>query len=341
MNDLSDAPRPLRRPYAGETYYDRPALKPAPWEWLVGAYIGVAGLAGGAQVLATLFRRASPRKARGIVRNARWLAIGGSAAGGALLVADLRTPRRFYNMMRIFRPTSPMSIGTYVLLGFSGLSGLTLLGELPLGRGRIARAAKRTADAAQLPAAVAGAAMGTYTAALLSATSTPVWAASPRHLGAKFAASSIATSAAALSIGERLGGRHETADRLDAIAAMAAGAQIAVTAVNKRHRAHAEVASATRETTAGRTRETADLLVAGAVPLAAYAAYRLSGNRQPGLALFAAAAVIAGGFLSRDATIKLGQRSAERPRDYFRFAQEEHLPAQHKTSPRENSGWPR
>ncbi len=323
-------PRPLRRPYAGETYYGRPALKPAAWGWLVSGYIAVSGLSGGSQLLAALFQRADRQRSRGIVRNARFIGLAGSAVGAGLLIADLRTPQRFYNMMRIFRPTSPMSIGTYVLLSFSGATGVTVLGEVMRGPGRVGRIADAAADMAQVPAAIAGAGLGTYTAALLSATSTPYWAAGPAHLGAHFASSSIATSAAALSIGERLGGRHDTADRLDTVAAIATGAHLAVSVVSDWHHDMEEVGDVTRETSSGRERQLADLVIGGAVPLAAYATYRLTRKRSPGLAILGAAAIIAGGFLSRHATMRAGERSAERPRDYFRFAQGRHLPERHR-----------
>ena len=39
-----------------------------------------------------------------------------------LLVYDLHTPKRFYNMLRIAKRTSPMSIGTWILMSFSGFA---------------------------------------------------------------------------------------------------------------------------------------------------------------------------------------------------------------------------
>jgi hypothetical protein len=41
--------------WTGQTYYDRPQLKPAPFKKsLVGGYVFLAGLSGAAQLLATL-----------------------------------------------------------------------------------------------------------------------------------------------------------------------------------------------------------------------------------------------------------------------------------------------
>ncbi len=286
----------MGREWQGETYYGRAALKPAPWKWYVAAYISASGMAGGAQMVAACARFADPEGSRALVRNARVLAAGGALAGAALLIADLGTKRRWYNMLRIFRATSPMSIGTYILSTFGLATGATLLGALPLGR-----TAGRVADAAQVPAGLAGAGLGTYTASLLAATSTPAWSADPAALGARFATESVASAAAALAIGERLGGRDAMADRLDTVALVAAGGHL--------------VATWRRDPSA------ASLALGGAVPLAAYAAYRLGGRRRPALALLGAASLIAGGAIGRAALVRAGQRSAERPEDYFAAAQ--------------------
>src|SRR3546814_3648346 len=101
-------------------------------------------------------------------------------------------------MLRIFRPTSPMSFGSYILTAFGGFSALTLLGEFVDGRGRLGRAAEAAAEKALAGAAVTGAAASTYTVALFSATSTPYWASAPRHFCVLFASSAVASVAAAL-----------------------------------------------------------------------------------------------------------------------------------------------
>ena len=79
--------------------------------------------------------------------------------------------------------------------------------------GVISAASRRVRHAgarvAQIPAAVTGAAMSTYTGALLAATSTPLWAALPKLLPASFGASAMASAAAALVVadGRRLRAR--------------------------------------------------------------------------------------------------------------------------------------
>ena len=142
----------------------------------------------------------------------------GSVVGAALLIIDLHTPTRFYNMLRIFRPTSPMSIGSYVLTSFGALSALLAAAQLRRDLGGEPSGFDTLARAAQIPAAVTGAAMSTYTGALLAATSTPLWAALPKLLPAAFGASAMASAAAALSLLTAGGSEHETLHRVELVA---------------------------------------------------------------------------------------------------------------------------
>jgi len=107
--------------YTGPTYYEHSPVKPSKYGALVWTYTYVAGLAGSAQVLATVASVMRRPHADSIVRHGRYLAMAGPTIGSALLIADLHTPKRWYNMLRIFRKTSPMSIGSYILTSF-GLS---------------------------------------------------------------------------------------------------------------------------------------------------------------------------------------------------------------------------
>ena len=43
--------------------------------------------------------------------------------GAPLLILDLGRPERFFNMLRIFKPRSPMSMGAWCLTGFSTVGG--------------------------------------------------------------------------------------------------------------------------------------------------------------------------------------------------------------------------
>lgn len=327
--------RPALRPYSGQDYYGQPPLKAPHWDWKVSGYIVLAGVAGAAQSVAWIAGLRDRAGYRGALRNARLLALGASGTGAALLVADLKTPGRFYNMLRILRPTSPMSLGSYVLSLFGAASAAAALGELPAAR-RSARLT-RTADAAQAAAAVSGAGAATYTAALLAATSNPYWAAAPRELGTQFATSSVAGGAAALALAERAGGRRRTARRLEELAALASLAHLAASRAARRRRRAAGIADALDDEPERIRLETADLLLAGALPLAGYALDRLSGGRAPVAAVAGSLALLVGGFLVRDGILRTGKAAAHRPEAAFRAAQPDRLEA----APRRRIGEPR
>ena len=323
--------------WRGETYYGLPALKASPWDWKVSAYIFIAGLAGSAQIIATAADLFGGARARGVVSRGRHLALLAPAVGGPLLIADLHTPQRFYNMFRIFRGTSPMSIGTYVLSGFSLFSIATVAGQFLADRSGARRGSlpARAATAAQLPAALAGAGMSTYTAALLSATSTPLWAAVPQPLAARFGCSSMATAAASLSLAERIdGGPEENCRDLDRLAMLAlAGEAVATVACERRWRA-AGIAGPDE----GNALHALGAALGIALPLACHAANAARRRRSLGLSVLASLGVLAGGALMRHAVLKAGNRSAERPADYFRFASPRSAERGGDTAPRARGG---
>jgi protein NrfD len=313
---------PAPRPYAGESYHGQPSVKASHWDWTVSTYIFLAGLGGAAQAIATLAHALHGPRFGPLRRNARVLGTVGTAIGSALLIKDLKTPQRFYNMLRIFRPTSPMSFGTYILAKFGALSGFALLGDIfPRSR-----ALGPVTNAAQIGAALTGAGAATYTASLLSATSNPFWAATPRALGIKFAASSVAIGAAALSAAEQLAGRPKNARPLDDLAAIATAVHLGAAIASKTGRERTGVGSTMHNRRETRTLETADLLIAGALPLVAYALNRTAGGRGAALSLAASSAVLAGGFLVRHQTLYAGHAAAEKPDAYLRFAQPDNLP---------------
>ncbi len=308
----------LPRAWRGESYYRQPPLKNPQWDWKVSGYIELAGTSGAAQALAWIGGLLDPEGFRAAKRNARMMALAGTAAGAALLIADLKTPRRFYNMLRILRPTSPMSFGSYILGTFGLTSAASALGELPAARRR--PALRAIAETAQAGAALSGAGAATYTAALMSATSNPHWAAAPRWLGAQFATSAIASGAASLALAERAGGRRRTAQRLEDLAALASTLHLGASWMAERRRRDVGVE---RPSSGGPALEsaTADKVIAGAAPLALYALNRASGGRAGPAAVLGSLAVLAGGWLMRDGILNAGKRAAQSPEAAFRLAQ--------------------
>jgi formate-dependent nitrite reductase membrane component NrfD len=177
--------------FAGDdpTYYDRPLLKEPVWIWAVPAYFYAGGTAGAAMVLGAVAQVAGGGELRGLVRSCRFIAAAGGALGSALLVYDLGRPERFLNMLRVFRPTSPMSVGSWVLAGAASAAGAS---ALLAGREGVLGGA---GDAAGAAAGILGLPLAGYTAVLLANTAVPVWKEARQSLPPLF----IASSASALA----------------------------------------------------------------------------------------------------------------------------------------------
>jgi formate-dependent nitrite reductase membrane component NrfD len=309
---LPESPLPASD-YDDRSYYGRPALKAAPFEkWVVGGYIFLAGLSGASQLLSTLLDLTGSSDRDAAVSSGRRLSMLAPTLGSALLIYDLNTPQRFYNMLRIAKRTSPMSIGTWILMAFSAFSGATL--GLDLLRRWLPRS-RSAARLAQVPAAVAGAALCIYTASLLSATSTPLWAAAPKALAVRFGSSSIAAGAAALSLCERRAGRRRTARDLDTLMMLSLMVE---------HAAGRVWEQTFREKGVSAGVESRPLLAAAtlgaAVPLGLHVLSALAGRRSERLQQLAALVTLAGSLCLRVGVLEAGGASANRPQDYFRLA---------------------
>ncbi|KRE79407.1 NrfD/PsrC family molybdoenzyme membrane anchor subunit [Arthrobacter sp. Soil763] len=160
------------------SYYGRPVVKPAPWGDDVAAYLFLGGVAAGSALLGAGGQLTGRPTLR---RNARLSALGAVGLGAAALVKDLGRPERFLNMLRTFKVTSPMSVGSWILSAFSAGAGVAAVAEidrmsgerLPLGPLRgVLRAVEGPAG---LEAAVFAGPLAAYTAVLLGDTATPTW----------------------------------------------------------------------------------------------------------------------------------------------------------------------
>jgi hypothetical protein len=172
------------------SYYGRPILKQPVWKQPdVAAYLFLGGLAGASALLA---EGAAITGRRELERVARIAAAAGATVGTGALVHDLGKPTRFFNMLRVFKVTSPLSVGSWILAPFSGLAGAAAASELT---GRLP-AAGRVAGAG---AGVLGPALATYTAALIADTAVPAWHEAHRELPFVFAGSA-ATAAGGLAM---------------------------------------------------------------------------------------------------------------------------------------------
>jgi formate-dependent nitrite reductase membrane component NrfD len=171
----------------------------------------------------------------------------------------------------------------------------------------------------EVPAALSGMAMSTYTGALLSATSTPLWAAAPRRIAAAFGASAMASGAAALTIAGRGSSTSDTGRALNGIA-LAAGALELFLLLSLRRRFREQgVEGALNETEWGLAFDFGAVALGAGVPMLHHVESMIEPKRprRPGLVI--SLAVLAGGFLLRHALLRAGNISAKRPKDYFRL----------------------
>jgi formate-dependent nitrite reductase membrane component NrfD len=148
------------------SYYGKPILNAPVWEARdIAGYFFLGGLAGGSSLLAA---GADLTGRPQLSRAAKTAAIAAGTLSLAALVHDLGRPARFINMMRVFKVTSPMSVGTWLLGGYMPAAGVAaataLTGRLP-----------RLGAAATAGAALLGPAVAAYTAALISDTAVPAW----------------------------------------------------------------------------------------------------------------------------------------------------------------------
>jgi formate-dependent nitrite reductase membrane component NrfD len=258
------------------TYYDLPVLKPPVWTWEVPVYFFVGGAAGAAAVLAAAAQLTGAH--RGLVRDARRIAAAGAVLSGPLLIADLGRPERFLNMLRVFKPQSPMSVGAWTLAAFGASSTATAL-----LRGRFA-------DAAGVAAAAAGLVMSTYTGVLLGATAIPVWAKHKKTLPILFGASAVASAAALLEL------RGHTEPALNALGFAASAAETALTPRKPR--------------VAGELTALAAQIFSGPLP----ALLRLASLKSKRLRRVAAGSALLGSLLTRLAWVEAGKASARESR---------------------------
>lgn len=282
------------------TYYDRPLLKQPTWIWTVPAYFFVGGIAGSAMTLGMAADLLAGRRLRAFLRTCRWTGAIGGALGSALLIADLGRKGRFILMLRVFRPTSPMSVGSWVLATATPLAGTAavlgsrrgLLGSL----GRIAGTA----------AGILGMPLATYTAVLLANSAVPVWLETRKSLPLLFGASSASALA---SFFELLPMRRREREIVRRFGLMGrAGDLAAGYAVERAASANPTVGAPFRQGLPGALWKAAKYLTAASLALT------LVPGRGDTKRRLAGALGIAGGFALRYAVFHAGKVSAADPR---------------------------
>ncbi|RZU54407.1 polysulfide reductase NrfD [Krasilnikovia cinnamomea] len=180
------------------SYYGRPIVKAPVWRHDIAAYLFTGGLAAGSALLAA-GGQATGRPA--LRRAGRLSALGALGASTYFLINDLGRPDRFHHMLRVAKPTSPMSMGTWILTAFGAAASTAAVAEAapllptrgPLGPAR--RLLPPVGTAGGYGAAALAPALATYTAVLLADTATPSWHAAYPELPFVFAGSALASGA--------------------------------------------------------------------------------------------------------------------------------------------------
>ncbi|MEW5354125.1 polysulfide reductase [Streptomyces sp. 16-176A] len=289
------------------SYYGKPILNKPTWKALdIAGYLYLGGLAGASSLLAA-GGHATGRP--GLARAAKLGAAGAITLSLGALVHDLGRPARFVNMLRVFKPTSPMSMGSWLLAGYAPLTMAAAAADV-VGRYRLVGAG------ATAGAAVLGPAVATYTAVLLADTAVPSWHEGYRELPFVFAGSA-AGAAAGLALACAPVAQTGPARRMAVL-----GAVLETVAFRRMKRGMGLSAEPFGQGRAHQLLRAAESLTVGGAALAVGAALRPG----RGLAVAAGAALLTGSAALRFGVFHAGVASAEDPK-YTVVPQRERLRA--------------
>jgi hypothetical protein len=171
-----------------ESYYGRPIIKVTRWkEPHLPAYLFLGELSG---ALSLVGAAAHATGRHSLARTARLASALGAYGGGAFLTAELGRPERFLNMLRVAKPTSPMSMGSWLLASHSGLASAAAAAE-------VTGLLPRLGAVAGAGSAVTGPLLATYPGVLLGNTAVPAWHEAHRELTLLFAGGAMTAAGAA------------------------------------------------------------------------------------------------------------------------------------------------
>lgn len=295
------APFPQASPQTG--YYGIHLLKEPQWSWEVPVYFFVGGAAGASAIIAQA-AQATNAKAE-LVRDARTLTAIGAILSPALLISDLGRPSRFLYMLRVFKVKSAMSMGVYIVTGFSN-AALAAKAAHAAGARFPDWPVRIVENLAGLTAALLGLGMASYTGVLVGATSIPVWSQNVTTLPIHFAMSGLNSAVSALELMGHIDSRALNVLGITACALETAeGAKIEL----KRE----PVNDPLKKGTSGLIVRLGGML-SGPMPLVLRVLAAFSGQeRARNLRRYAAIASLTGSYLTRLGWVRAGHASA---RDY-------------------------
>lgn len=277
------------------SYYGRPVIKEPTWEAAdIAGYFFLGGLAGASSTLAAGAHATGRRR---LARPLKVGALGAITLSLGALVHDLGRPERFLHMLRVFKPSSPMSVGVWLLSAYTPAAGVSaasdVTGLLP------AVGAAGTAGAALLGPAVAS-----YTAVLMANTAVPAWHEPYRQVPFVFVGSA-AGAAAGLGM---VAAPVQEAGPARRLAVLGTIGELAASQLMQR-RVPKPVDEAYRQGRAGKLLHASEVLgIAGAVGALTVARRSRLGAVASGAALLAASAC------TRFGLFEAGRASARDPR---------------------------
>jgi formate-dependent nitrite reductase membrane component NrfD len=284
--------RPMVPRATFDSYYGRPVLKEPVWKTPdVPGYLFLGGLAGASSALAACAQLTGNHE---LARAAKAGAAGAISLSAVALVHDLGRPARFLNMLRVFKVTSPMSIGSWLLAAYGPVAAAAAASAVT---GRLPRAG----TAATAAAGLLGPGIATYTAALLCDTAVPAWHDAHREMPYLFAASA-ASAAGGLGM---VAVRPERAGQAVRFAVL--GAAMELTAKSLLLRRLGPAAQPYQTGVPGTVMEAAEVLTAAGLAGAVLAGRSRTAAAVSGAALLAASA------LTRFGIFEAGRVSARDP----------------------------
>ncbi len=274
------------------SYHGQPVIKQPVWTWEIPVYFFTGGMAGASAALALGAELGGNET---LARRSWAIALSAVGVSPALLISDLGRPERFLNMLRMFKLTSPMSVGSWILSLSGASTGLAATtawtGMFP----RVGGIAKPVAAASGLP-------LATYTAALIGNTAVPVWHAAHRELPFVFGAgAALSAGAAAVAVTP-----PEAARPARRLALIGAVAELGVEALMER-RLGEQAAPYQDGVPRLAKRVSQGAIAAGGVLLA------VRGGRSRPAAALAGALLCAGAMATRWSVFKAGSASASDP----------------------------
>ena len=273
-----------------------PLINAPVWTWEVPLYFWFGGIAAGSSFVALACDLAGDERSATVARK---VALAALLPSPPLLIMDLGRPGRFYNMLRIFKPRSPMSMGAWALSAFGGLAAAAVGADL-LGR-------RREAKLLGGANAIVGGYLGSYTGVLLASTAVPVWGRSRLFLGPIFVSTAAATGAAAtrlalVATGLPVG--HPTRRALGTVEMAAMGSELILSVINERRLG--PLAGGLEQGRPGKLFKAAKWAARGGLAL------RLARKRGgPGVHHLASLLYLAAGLMFRYAWVGAGRPSAQ------------------------------